>query len=134
MTTDTRPTPLSAALPAAIDDYVFQDETQRAWTAITPSVVAGHSLTRATAHVRVGPEPAEWDAAREAHRRQVLPNTLDPDSPVVELGWPASGHYLMSSRGVEMDLMLGVAQKLVDDRHPAIVRATRRLDELGLLV
>ena len=48
-----------------------------------------------------------WEKARAAYRNEVLPNTLDPDSPVVELGWPTSGHYAMSSRGVEMDLISG---------------------------
>jgi 4-aminobutyrate aminotransferase-like enzyme len=134
MTTDTRKPPLSAALPPAIDGYVFEDETKRAWAAIAPAVVSGHSLTRASAHVKVAAEPPEWDRAREAHRREVLPNTLDADSPVVELGWPTSGHYAMSSRGVEFDAMLGVAQKLIDDHHPAITAAVQRLADLGLLV
>src|SRR5262249_22172141 len=62
------------------------------------------------------------------------PNTLDADSPVVELGWPTSGHYLMSSRGVEFDLMLGVAQKLLDDHHPAIERAVATLAQFGMTV
>jgi 4-aminobutyrate aminotransferase-like enzyme len=134
MTTSARPTPLSAALPPVIDGYVWEDETQRAWSAIAPHVVGPHSLTRATAHVRVAAEPPEWERTRETHRREVLPNTLDPDSPVVELGWPTSGHYVMSSRGVEFDAMLGVAQKLIDDHHPALTAAVQRLAELGLLV
>lgn len=134
MSTQTRPTLLSDALPRSIDGYDFEAETKRALGAWAPSQVAGHALHRASARVAVTPEPSEWDDAREAHRREILPNTLDPDSPVVELGWPTSGHYTMSSRGVEIDLMLGVAQKLVDDRHPAIVAAAMRLAELGLLV
>jgi len=134
MSTETRRTPLSASLPAAIDGYDFDAETTRAVASIADAVAAGHSLNRATAKVRANPEPADYERVREAHRREVLPNTLDPDSPVVELGWPTSGHYVMSSRGVEMDLMLGVAQKIVDDRHPAVLRAVNRLGELGLLV
>src|SRR5262245_58434720 len=109
MTTHTRATPLSATLPTSIDGYDFDAETRRAKTSIPDAVVAGYSLHRASARVHVGAEPAEWDKTREAHRHEVLPNTLDPDSPVVELGWPTSGHYTMSSRGVEFDLMLGVA-------------------------
>ncbi len=134
MTTETRPTPLSAALPSVIDGYDFDAETRRALVAITDCTIAGHSVNRATAKVRVAAEPADWEATREGHRREVLPNTLDPDSPVVELGWPTSGHYLLSSRGVEMDLMLGVAQKIVDDHHPAVERAVKKLADLGLLV
>src|SRR5262245_45064094 len=127
MSTDTRSTPLSATLPTSIDGYDLDAETRRAKASLPDAVAAGRSLNRATARIRVEGDPPEWEAVREAHRREVLPNTLDADSPVVELGWPTSGHYVMSSRGVEMDLMLGVAQKLVDDRHPAIARAVKRL-------
>jgi 4-aminobutyrate aminotransferase len=134
MSTETRDTPLSATLPAAIDGYDFDAETRRAAASIQDAVAAGHSLNRATAKVRANPEPADYERVRESHRREVLPNTLDADSPVVELGWPTSGHYVMSSRGVEMDLMLGVAQKIVDDRHPAVLNAIARLADLGLLV
>ncbi len=134
MSTEARPKPLSASLPTSIDGYDFDAETRRAAASIPDAVVAGHSLNRATAKIRVADDPSDWERVREAHRREVMPNTLDPDSPVVELGWPTSGHYAMSSRGVEIDLMLGVAQKLVDDRHPAVVRAAQRLAELGLLV
>jgi 4-aminobutyrate aminotransferase-like enzyme len=134
MSTETRPTPLSASLPSSIDGYDFDAETRRAAASIADAVAAGHSLNRATAKIKVGDDPSEWERVREAHRAQVMPSTLDPDSPVVELGWPTSGHYVMSSRGVEMDLMLGVAQKLVDDRHPAVLAAVNRLGELGLLV
>jgi len=134
MSTATRPTPLSASLPKSIDGYDFDAETKRAEALVPDVVVAGRALNRATASIRVAEDPAEWERFREAHRREVMPNTLDADSPVVELGWPTSGHYVMSSRGVEMDLMLGVAQKLVDDRHPAVTRAVQRLAEFGLLV
>jgi 4-aminobutyrate aminotransferase-like enzyme len=133
-TTDTRRRPLSASLPPSIDGYDFEAEGRRATTTIPDVVIAGRSLNRATATIQVDVDPPVWEAVREAHRREVLPNTLDPDSPVVELGWPTSGHYVMSSRGVELDLMLGVAQKLVDERHPAITAAVRRLADYGLLV
>jgi len=134
MSTEARPTPLSASLPKTMDGYDFDAETRRAKASIADATAAGHSLNRATARIRVVADPPEWDGVRKAHRDQVLPNTLDPDSPVVELGWPTSGHYVMSSRGVEIDLMLGVAQKIVDDRHPAVLAAVNRLAELGLLV
>src|SRR5262245_2588072 len=105
MSTHTRSTPLSAALPAAIDGYDFGAETARAKTLLSEVRIAGHALHRASAQVKVAAEPPEWAAAREAHRAQLFPNTLDADSPVVELGWPTAGHYVMSSRGVEFDLM-----------------------------
>jgi hypothetical protein len=81
MSTDTRRTPLSASLPATIDGYDFDAETKRAAATIPDAVAAGHSLNRATAKVRANPEPADYERVREAHRREVLPNTLDPDSP-----------------------------------------------------
>src|SRR5262245_10707063 len=133
-TTDTRRRSLSASLPTSIDGYDFEAETRRAAATIPDVVIAGRSLNRATATIQVDADPAAWETVRQAHQREVLPNTLDPDSPVVELGWPTSGHYVMSSRGVEIDLMLGVAQKLVDERHPAITTAIRKLADFGLLV
>jgi 4-aminobutyrate aminotransferase len=133
-TTRTRPSTLSETLPSSLDGYDFDAETRRARELLPDVTIAGHTLHRATAKVSVAADPAEWEKVRERHRREVLPNTLDPDSPVVELGWPTSGHYAMSSRGVEIDLMLGVAQKIVDERHPTIVRDVERLAELGLLV
>src|SRR5512138_2639839 len=124
MTTKARPLPvLSSILPTRIDGYDLAAETERARRLVPDVSVAGRALNRATAEVRVAAEPADWERFRELHRHEVLPNTLDPDSPVVELGWPTSGHYTMSSRGVEMDLMLGVAQKILDDHHPALVAA-----------
>ncbi len=133
MPTQTRRPPVSETLPRSLDGYDFAAETARAATMIPEVEIAGHRLSRATARVAVSPEPAEWEEARRAHRDAVFPNTLDSDSPVLELGWPTSGHYVRSSRGVELDLVLGVAQKLIDERHPAIARAVARLAELGLL-
>src|SRR5437867_619523 len=95
--TQSRPIPMSALLPLTIDGYDFDAETQRARDLVKDVTIAGHSLNRASAQVRVSEEPPEWEKLRGDYRNQVLPNTLDPDSPVVELGWPTSGHYLMSS-------------------------------------
>src|ERR1044071_9623311 len=103
MTTKTRSeAPLSSSLPTKIDGYDFELEAERARSVIRDVPVAGRTLNRASAQVHVAQEPADWNRLRETHRREVLPNTLDPDSPVVELGWPTPGHYTMPSRGAEM--------------------------------
>ena len=77
MTLDTRSTPLSATLPTAIDGYDFDAETARAKTQIPEVSIAGHSLCRTTAKVRVGAEPAEWERAREAHRAAQREDGMD---------------------------------------------------------
>jgi 4-aminobutyrate aminotransferase-like enzyme len=133
MTTTARP-PVSALLPRTIDGYDLDAETARAAAGMPDVAVAGRRLHRATARVEVAPEPASWETTRKVHRERVFSSTLDPDSPVVELGWPTSGHYVMDSRGVHFDLYLGVAQKLVDERHPRLVAAVDRLRDLGLLL
>src|SRR5258705_339928 len=61
MSTDTRPTPLSASLPKTMDGYDFDAETRRAKASLADIVVAGHSLNRATAKIRVESDPPEWD-------------------------------------------------------------------------
>lgn len=127
-------TPLSSLLARSLDGYDLDAETERAARHLAPTTVAGHSLHRATAKVSVAPEPPSHEATREAHRAAVFQSTLDPDSPVIELGWPSAGHYVMDSRGVHFDLYLGVAQRLVDDAHPAITRALSALDRYGLFV
>lgn len=124
--------PLS--LPTALDGYDFAAETARAARLLPDVVIAGHRLNRATARVDVSAEPPTYAEARRRVREHVFTCTLDPDSPVLELGWPTSGHYVMDSRGVHFDLYLGVAQKLVDERHPALVAAAAALTDLGLLL
>lgn len=134
MTTTTKRPPVSAVLPTTIDGYDLEAETARAARALPEVRIAGHSLHRATARVRFGGEtPADRDT-RTAHREAIFQTTVDPDSPVIELGWPTHGHYVMDSRGVHFDLYLGVGQKLLDEHHPAFAAATQRLVELGLLL
>lgn len=134
MTTTAKRPLVSAVLPKAIDGYEFAAETERAVRDIAPVTLAGHTLHRATARVTFTGEVPADQAARDAHRGAILPTTVDPDSPVIELGWPTHGHYVLDSRGVHMDLYLGVGQKLIDEHHPALVRAGRKLVEHGLLL
>lgn len=133
MTTTTRPS-VSASLPHAFDGYDFDAETARAAKLIPDVVIAGRRLHRATARVEVAAEPEHYEATRRTIRERVFTSTLDADSPVVELGWPTSGHYVMDSRGVHFDSYLGVGQKLIDERHPALVAAVQRLADAGLLL
>ena len=123
---------LSAALPTEIDGYEFAAETERARRLLPDVVVAGHALNRATARATPGDEPADAERTRNEHREEVFTTTLDPDSPVIELGWPSSGHFVRDSRGVHLDLVLGVAQRVIDERHPAIAKAVSVLDSYGL--
>jgi 4-aminobutyrate aminotransferase len=134
MSTSTARTAVSAALPKVIDGYDFDAETARALHEVPEVCVSGRSLHRASARVAFRGETPEDAAAREAHRGAILPTTVDPDSPVLELGWPTHGHYVMDSRGVHFDLYLGVAQKIIDEHHPALQRAAQKLIEHGLLL
>ena len=134
MSTTTKRPLVSAVLPQSIDDYDFAAETERAARLIAEVKLSGHALHRASARVAYGGETKEDTAVREAHHAAFLQTTVDPDSPVIELGWPTHGPYVMDSRGVHMDLYLGVAQKLLDEHHPALHRASEKLLEHGLLL
>ncbi len=131
---DTQTRPLSASLPTSIDGYDFEAETERARRLIPDVEIGGHSLNRSTARATAGDEPTDAESTRDEHRAAVFTTTLDPDSPVLELGWPTSGHYVLDSRGVHLDLVLGVAQRIVDERNPVIQAAVATLGSYGLLV
>jgi len=131
---DTEIRPLSASLPTSIDGYDFAAETDRAKRLIADVEIAGHTINRATARATAGEEPGDSESTRNEHRAAVFTTTLDPDSPVLELGWPTSGHYVLDSRGVHLDLVLGVAQRVVDERNPDIQAAVATLGTYGLLM
>ncbi len=117
----------------SIDGYDLRAENGR--LAFPDVVVAGRRLNRGTA--RVSPEGTPHDpgaAVRAAHEARIMPNTLGPDSPVVDLSWPATGLFVSSPAGVYLDLYQGVAQKLVDEHHPALQAAARALQDAGLLL
>lgn len=134
MTTAAKHEPLSAVLPRAIDGLDFDEEARRAAAEIADVRFGGKTLHRATARVAFGGETDADRATRDAHRAAILPTTVEPDSPVLELGWPTHGHYVLDDRGVHFDLYLGVAQKLLDERHPAFARAVAALQSNGLLL
>ncbi|MCE9634631.1 MAG: aminotransferase class III-fold pyridoxal phosphate-dependent enzyme [Planctomycetes bacterium] len=126
--------PVSAVLPQVIDGYDFAAETSRALREIPEVCFGGHSLHRGSARVTFSGETPADEAVRREHKASIFQTTVDPDSPVIELGWPTHGHYVQDSRGVHMDLYLGVAQKLVDEHHPALQRAVQKLLEHGLIL
>jgi 4-aminobutyrate aminotransferase-like enzyme len=126
--------PFPSGLPAVLDGYDLEAERARCGS-IPDVVVRGRRLNRGTARVEIrGPvESPLHREARRAHGEAILATTLAPDSPVIELGWPLSGPFVMSAAGVYMDLYLAVAQKLLDPSHPAFREALRPLVENDLL-
>ncbi len=125
----------SDGLPTAIDGYDIAAE--RARCAQIPDVVArGRRLNRGSAVVslRGAVETARDLAEKARHEELIFPNTLAKDSPVVELGWPMSGPFVLCGAGVYMDLYLAVAQKLLDPAHPRLREAMKPLLEDGLLL
>lgn len=116
-----------------IDGYDLLAENGR--LAFPDVVVAGRRLNRGTA--RVSPEGTPHDrgeAVRAAHEARIMPNTLGPDSPVIDLSWPATGLFVGSPAGTYLDLYQGVAQKLLDEHHPALQGAAEALRQAGLLL
>ena len=83
-------------------------------------VVAGRRINRGTAVVKVTApvESPETAGVRRRWDERLLPTTLDPDSPVVTLGWPAHGPFVLSPHGTYLDTYLGVAMKVLDEHHP----------------
>jgi 4-aminobutyrate aminotransferase-like enzyme len=125
--------PAAALLPAAVEGYDLAAERGRYGLA-PEGIVRGHRLHRGTARVAVaGMESPAHAAVRARHAEVLFPNTLAPDSPVVELGWPLSGSFVRCAAGVYLDMYLGVGQKLLDPNHAAIRAALEPLLRLDLL-
>ncbi len=102
-----------------------------------PDVVVGdRRLNRKSATVSVtGPvETATAAAERRAVIERLYTTTLAPDSPVVEIGWPVHGPFVVAPFGVYFDAYLGVAQKILDDHHPRFQRMVRDLIEADVLL
>jgi len=122
---------VKAAESIIIDGYDLLAETGR--VRLPDHVVAGRRLNRGTATVSPRGTPhAGGEEVRREHARQIFPNTLGPDSPVVDLSYPTAGMFVDSPAGVYLDLYQGVAQKLFDERHPALERTVRALADSGL--
>ena len=76
-------------------------------------VVGGRSLNRGTAVVPDSGTPhADYGAVKAEHARHIMPNTIEPGSPVIDYSYPAAGMFVDSPAGVYLDLYQGVAQKV----------------------
>lgn len=119
--------------PLTVDNY---DPTQEAARVVLSDVVvAGRRLNRATAEVRVTApvETTATHALRKRYAERLFPSTLDAEGPVVELGWPTHGPYVLAPHGIYFDTYLAVAMKLLDEHHPrfkAMVTALMDADVL----
>jgi len=114
-----------------IDGYDLLAENAR--LAFPDVVVCGRRLNRGTASVSPEGTPHEpSDPVRAEHGRHLMPSTLSADSPVIDLSWPATGMFVSSAAGTYLDLYQGVAQKLLDEHHPALQRTLEALVASGL--
>lgn len=122
---------MSTSAGVVIDGYDVLAETGR--YRFADRVLGGRRLNRGTAVVAAGGTPHA--DAREAQRRyaqQVVPSTLTPASPVVDLSYPVAGLFVDSPAGVYLDLYQGVAQRLFDDQHPRLQGIIEQLAGYGL--
>lgn len=135
MTTTTRKPDFIASLPTSIDGYDIAAEKKR-YGHFADVVAGGVTLNRGKARVDVrgDMDPPRHAKVREEHLRELFITTHQADSPVVELGYPTAGHYVACAAGVYFDAQLGVAQKLLDENHPAFARAIERLARNKLLL
>jgi 4-aminobutyrate aminotransferase-like enzyme len=121
-------------LPATIDGYDLAAERRR--YGLIPDVsVGGVTLNRGKARVEVRGEmdPPRHALVREEALKHLFVTTHQADSPVVELGYPTAGSYVACGAGVYIDCMLAVAQRILDEHHPAYEKAAERLVRNRLL-
>lgn len=114
---------------SSADDYDATSETARV---MYPDVIVqGRRLNRGTASVKVtGPvETEETSTLRRAWATRLLPTTLEADAPVVHLGWPTHGPFVLAPHGTYFDTYLGVAQKVLDQHHPNFKRMLEDLED-----
>ncbi|MBI4613651.1 MAG: aminotransferase class III-fold pyridoxal phosphate-dependent enzyme [Planctomycetes bacterium] len=95
----------------------------------------GKTLNRGTARVEIEGEmdPPEHEATREEHHRYIYTTTHDKGAPVLELGYATAGSYVACRAGVYLDVMLGCAQKILDEHHPRFLDVFDSLAQYGLL-
>jgi len=111
-------------LAAERERYQFEDVS-----------VGGVALNRGRATIEIAGDPdARLEKEKRAHEAAIFPTTISEGSPVVELGWPQTGHYVRSEAGTYFDGYLAVAQKLFDERHPAYRRMVDQLLKNDLLL
>ena len=124
----------STKRPTVINGYDLQAERER--YSFPDAVVDSHRLNRATAKVAIDGdmEAARIATTRDSHSDALFLTTHDNGAPVLELGYPNSGSYVMCSAGTYLDMYLGCAQKILDEQHPAIVGVLEALQRYGLLI
>jgi 4-aminobutyrate aminotransferase-like enzyme len=109
-------------------------EAERA-ASIEDVVVGTRRLNRATAVVAVdAPEDPDADAARRSVRERLFTTTIPADAPVVDVASVTHGPFVATPRGVVFDAYLGVAQKVLDDRHPRFLAMLDDLRDAGALL
>ena len=122
---------MSTSAGVVIDGYDVLAETARC--RFPDRVLLGRRLNRGTAVVAPGGTPhADAAEVRRSYAQQLVPSTLTPASPVVDLSYPAAGMFVDSPAGVYLDLYQGVAQKLFDEQHPRIQSVIEQLVAHGL--
>jgi 4-aminobutyrate aminotransferase-like enzyme len=117
---------------SSADDYDPSGEASRV---MYPDVIVrGRRINRGTASVRVtgAVETDETAGVRRAWASAMFPTTLAFDAPVLHVGWPGHGPFVMAPHGVYFDTYLGVAQKLIDERHPRFKRMLEDLEDAGV--
>ncbi len=117
-----------------IDGYDLGAETGR--LRFDDVVVGDMRLNRGSARVDVTStmNSARLEQARNAHDQSIFPTTVSPESPVLELGYPQCGPFVRCEAGVYFDAYLGVAQKLLDEHHPAFQKMLQVLAQNQLFL
>lgn len=120
--------------PLTVDNYDPAEEQRR--VVLPDVVVSGRRLNRGTATVRITApvDTPEAAAARKRYEERLLPSTLDADGPVIDLGWPTHGPFVLAPHGTYYDTYLGVAMKLLDQHHPRFTAMVQALTDADLLL
>lgn len=128
-------TPTRAA-PATKTLLSYDHEAEAARVDWDDVVVGDRRINRKSASVSIaGPvESAATEAERKAVVERLYTTTLAGDSPVVELGWPVHGPFVMAPFGIYFDAYLAVAQKVLDEHHPRFRKMVRDLLEADVLL
>lgn len=122
---------MTSAGSITINGYDLHAETERAM--FEDVVVCGRALNRGTAVVPPeGLDHPDGAATRCEHARHVIPGTLEPPAPIVDLAYPTHGMFVASPGGVYVDAHLGGARRLVDEHHPRLAAALEALVRHGL--
>jgi len=102
-----------------------------------PDVVLGAARLnrgKATVSILAPVETPAAQAARDAMNARLFTTTLAKDSPVVELGWPVHGPFVLAPFGTYYDAYLGVAQKVLDESHPRFHAMLGDLAQAGVML